>query len=74
MDEREHMDRNKHKENEREKEIKQELDCKFVRINPNEKNFDLDKYLNEIQSYIIKLTIELTKKETKKLTEKEILN
>ena len=72
MDEREHMDRNKHKENER--EIKQELDCKFIRIIPNEKNFDLDKYLNEIQSYIITLTIELTKKETKKLTEKEILN
>ena len=47
------------------KKNKQELDCKFIRINPDEKNFDSGKYLNEIKSYITKPTIELTKKDLK---------
>ena len=49
----------------KEKKNKQELDYKFIRINPDEKNFDSGKYLNEIKSYITKPTIELTKKDLK---------
>ena len=56
------MYRDEHKANKREKKIKQELDCQFIRINPDKKNFDLDKYLNKIQSYIVTSSIELTKK------------
>ena len=39
IDEKDHMDRKKEKEEEREKKTKQKLDCKFIRINPDEENF-----------------------------------
>ena len=36
-----HKDRDQTKENKRQKDLKEYLDCKFIRINPDEKNFDI---------------------------------
>ena len=49
-----HCDRNY--DDERREEIKEELDCKFIRINLNEEIFNKCKAINEIYRYIIKST------------------
>ena len=41
VDEKGHQDRDKRKEIERENDIKEYLDCKFIKINPDEKIFDV---------------------------------
>ena len=41
IDERGHLDRNEDKQKERENKIKETLKCKFVRINPDRKKFDV---------------------------------
>ena len=41
VDELGHKDRDQTKENKRQKDLKEYLDCKFIRINPDEKNFDI---------------------------------
>ena len=50
----------------RQKVIEKELGCKFIRINPDEENFNKRKAINEIHRHIKisnkKLTEELTKK------------
>ena len=38
-----HADRNRSHENERQKALEKELDCVFIRINPDEKNFSIFK-------------------------------
>ena len=40
IDEKGHKDRNKCKEIERQKAMAKGLDCKFIRVNPDEKDFD----------------------------------
>ena len=46
----------------RQKAIEKELDCEFIRLNPDEKDFDMDIHINKIQNHIVQLTKKLTKK------------
>ena len=48
VDEKGHKDRNEDYEKQRQKEIEAELSCKFVRINPDEENFNIYKVKNKI--------------------------
>ena len=59
VDELGHTDRNLSDEIERQKALEKELDCVFIRINPDEKNFNIFKEINKIHRNI--------KKSTKKL-------
>ena len=52
LDEKGHTDRNERKENKREEKIKKELGCKFIRINPDEKDHDEDVIFSEISNHI----------------------
>ena len=52
-DERGHNDRNKKKEIERENYLKEKLECKFYRFNPDDKNFKFNNVIKEI-IYLIK--------------------
>ena len=45
-------DRNNDDEVERQKAIEKELDCKFIRINPDEENFNIFKAINKIHKHI----------------------
>ena len=47
-------DRNLNKEVERQEVIERELDCVFIRINPDEKDFKILKAINEIYRHIKK--------------------
>ena len=47
-----HNDRNNDDEVERQKAIEKELDCKFIRINPDEENFNIFKTTNKIHRCI----------------------
>jgi very-short-patch-repair endonuclease len=47
-----HSDRNSLEEKERENKIKDFLNCKFVRFNPNIENFDLSIVINQILKMI----------------------
>ena len=40
----------------RQKAIEKELDCDFIRLNPDEKDFDMDIHINKIQNHIVQLT------------------
>ena len=51
-----HTDRNLDNEIERQKALERELDCVFVRINPDEKDFSIFKEKNKIQRHIKKST------------------
>ena len=46
--------RNNDNEIQRQKPIEKELGCKFIRINPDESNFNIFKAINEIHKYIKK--------------------
>ena len=61
IDEKGHKDRKNDREVKRQKEIKNKLNCKFIRINPDEENFNISKAKNKIFRHIKKLTEELTK-------------
>ena len=61
VDEKGHKDRNIDHEIKRQKAIEKELGCEFIRINPDEENFNIFKTINEIHRHI--------KESTKKLTE-----
>ena len=70
IDEKGHKDRNKYKETERQKAIEKDLDCKFIRINPDEKYHtdEIGKIYNHInrsfeQSLIGKISKRLTESE-----------
>ena len=56
VDELGHADNNLSNEIERRKGLKQELDCVFIRINPNEKNFNIFKEINKMHRHIKKST------------------
>ena len=49
-------DRNLNNEIERQKALERELDCVFIRINPDEKNFNIVKEINKIYRHIKKST------------------
>ena len=57
-----HCDRNN--DGERRQQIEEELDCKFIRINPDEENFNKSKGINKIYRHIIRSTKKLTEKST----------
>ena len=46
--------------------IELELDCVFIRIDPDEKDFNILNEINKIHRYIIESTKEQTKEQTKK--------
>ena len=56
VDELQHADRNLSNEIERQKALEKELDCVFIRINPNEKNFNIFREINKIHRRVKKLT------------------
>ena len=56
VDELGHADRNISHEIERQKVLEKELDCVFIRINPNEENFNIFKEINKIDRHIKKST------------------
>ena len=58
VDEKGHTDRDERKENEREEKIKTELGCKFIRNNPDARNYDI--FLKS-QKYRITLLNQLKK-------------
>ena len=71
-DEYEHNDRNIDHEIQRQKVIEKELSCKFIRINPDEQNFDIFKSINKIYRHIEKSTKKsLIDKNSKRLLELE---
>ena len=49
-----HADRNIDNEIERQKTLEKELNCVFIRINPDEKDFNIFKEINKIHRYIKK--------------------
>ena len=51
-----HTDRNLNNEIERQKALERELDCVFIRINPDEKDFNIFKEINKIHRHIKKPT------------------
>ena len=62
VDKKGHTDRDKRKENEREKKIKEKLDCKFIRINPDGKDYYEYVKFGEINNHINESNKKLTKK------------
>ena len=62
IDEKGHKDRNINHEIERQKALEKELNCKFIRINPDEENFNINKANNEIFRQVKGSTKEITKK------------
>ena len=56
VDELGHVDRNLSDEIERQKALEKELDCVFIRINPDEENFNIFKEINKIHRHIKKST------------------
>ena len=62
VDELGHKDRDQTKENKRQKDLKEYLDCKFIRINPDEKNFDIYDGFKKILTFINEFKQKQTKK------------
>ena len=62
IDEKGHKDRDEQKKIERQKAWGKKLDCKFIRINPDEKYFYMDIEISKIDNHIIESTKKLTKK------------
>ena len=56
VDELGHADRNVNNEIERQRALERELNCVFIRINPDEKDFNIFKEINKIHRHIEKLT------------------
>ena len=54
VDELRHADRNINNEIERQKALEKELNCVFIRINPDEKDFNIFKEINKIHRHIKK--------------------
>ena len=54
IDERGHNDRDLECEVERQKAIEEELNCKFIRINPAKEDFDIFFEIDRIQTFVVK--------------------
>lgn len=52
IDEDNHKSRNKEYEKERQIEIEKNLNCKFIRVNPDDKQFDIFSFIGDIQNEI----------------------
>ena len=65
-DEKGHTDRDKRKENKKEEKIMEELGCKFIRINPDEKDYDEYVKFGKINDHISESNKNSTEKSTKK--------
>ena len=51
VDEKGHKDRNIDHKIKRQKALEKELNCEFIRINPDEKDFNISKAINEIHRH-----------------------
>ena len=51
---------------ERQRALERELNCVFVRINPDEPDFNIYREINKIHRHINQSTIQQTKQQTKK--------
>ena len=60
-----HADRNVNNEIERQRALERELNCVFIRIDPDAPNFNIFREINKIHRHINKLTEQQTKKQTK---------
>ena len=67
VDEQGHNDRDIDYEIERQKAIENELGCKFIKINPAKKDFNIFVEIGRIQNYIAKSTKKLTEESTTKI-------
>ena len=65
VDELRHADRNVNNEIERQRALERELNCVFIRINPDERNFNILRVINKIHRHINQLTIQQTEQQTK---------
>ena len=75
VDEKGHKNRNEYKEVEREKATKERLDCKFIRINPDEIDFDMYVEISKIYNHISKPSKKsVIDKISKRLSELEFIN
>ena len=61
VDELGHADRNVNNEIERQRALERELNCVFIRINPDEPDFNILREINKIHRHINQLTIQQTK-------------
>ena len=60
-----HNDRSVDYEKQRQKTIEREIDCIFIRINPDAIDFNIFKEISKIHGHINKLTKQQTKQKTK---------
>ena len=65
VDEKGHKDGNIDHEIQRQKPLEKELGCEFIRIDPDEENFNIFNAINKIHRHIKKSTKKLTEKSTK---------
>ena len=70
VDEKGHEDRNIDHEIKRQKALEKYLSCEFIIINPDEKDFDIFKAINEIHRHIK----ESIKKSTEKSTKESLID
>ena len=56
FDEKGYTDRDVREENKRGKKIKEDLGCKFTRVNPDKKDFDITVEIDKIHNHIIEST------------------
>ena len=66
VDELGHNDRNINDEIERQRALERELNCVFIRINPDAIDFNIFKEINKIHRHINQLTKQQTEQKTKK--------
>ena len=74
VDELGHADRNVNNESERQRTLEKELTCVFIRINPNEPDFNIFREINKIHRYINQLNEVKIKKQEDKTKELEDKN
>ena len=67
VDELGHTNRNINSEIEWQKALKKELNCVFIRINPDEKDFNIFKEIHKIYRHIKKFLIDKIKKKSVKI-------
>ena len=65
VDELGHADRNINNETERQRALERELNCVFIRINPDERDFSMLREINKIYRHINRVTKEQTEEKTK---------
>ena len=73
VDEKGHTDGDKWKEIKRQEAIEKKISCKFIRINPNEKDYDEYAKFGEVNNDIIESTKKPTKKSLRHKISKRLL-